>query len=411
MTGPQANLTPEAAYQQAQGTFGGIQARLAASNAILNASGADKDSAAYKAALADQIEALKLLPDASTKLLDASKNYNASGAGYQSDLAMVLEALRIAGGIGGDGSISMMEQQLIELQKIRDAVTTGDLVIALGRTGILATLLGAFNAETARKLQMEKEDAAAQTRVKITAAQKLVDDNQVIINKKPQAEVDKVVNTYMAGSKLAVASTYQGWLDTANAQIAWYENTRNTSTADANEYTQNKLNVEFYQREINKYTAEAAVYTGLAKTAQDTIDAANLATANMPGLIAQVTTLTDMLNRIIATYIIPPVVTVTPSASFAVGTSYVSNDMLANIHQGEIVMDRQSADVLRRYGIPTSGSADNKEVVAELKESNKQLTASVRVLQAGFNRLIAINEKQSESMNGIETKTKIQASA
>lgn len=36
---------------------------------------------------------------------------------------------------------------------------------------------------------------------------------------------------------------------------------------------------------------------------------------------------------------------------FAVGTSYVPRDMNANIHQGEIIMDPQSSEVLRRYGI------------------------------------------------------------
>ncbi len=59
--------------------------------------------------------------------------------------------------------------------------------------------------------------------------------------------------------------------------------------------------------------------------------------------------------------------------SFAVGSPYVPNDMLANIHQGEIIMDRSSSDVLRRYGIPASGSADNRAMVAELKELRREV--------------------------------------
>lgn len=63
---------------------------------------------------------------------------------------------------------------------------------------------------------------------------------------------------------------------------------------------------------------------------------------------------------------------------FAVGTAYVSDDMTANIHQGEIIIDRQSADVLRKYGIPQRADnySDNSELIAEvraLKASNAEL--------------------------------------
>jgi hypothetical protein len=40
--------------------------------------------------------------------------------------------------------------------------------------------------------------------------------------------------------------------------------------------------------------------------------------------------------------------------SFAVGSAYLPNDMVANVHRGEIIMDRASSDVLRKYGIPTN---------------------------------------------------------
>jgi hypothetical protein len=41
--------------------------------------------------------------------------------------------------------------------------------------------------------------------------------------------------------------------------------------------------------------------------------------------------------------------------------------MTADIHQGEIIMDRQSSDALRKYGVPVKGSADSKELIVEVK--------------------------------------------
>jgi hypothetical protein len=95
-----------------------------------------------------------------------------------------------------------------------------------------------------------------------------------------------------------------------------------------------------------------------------------------------------------------------PLPAFATGTASVPYDMTAQIHQGEIIMDRASSDVLRKYGIPTTGSADNKESLAEQKETNRQLAANVRVLQAGFNRLIEINEKQESRLATMEQKAR-----
>jgi hypothetical protein len=61
---------------------------------------------------------------------------------------------------------------------------------------------------------------------------------------------------------------------------------------------------------------------------------------------------------------------------YAQGTAFVPYDMETKIHQGEIIMDRASSDVLRKYGIPTTGRADNSDLVAELRalrEEVKQL--------------------------------------
>ena len=73
--------------------------------------------------------------------------------------------------------------------------------------------------------------------------------------------------------------------------------------------------------------------------------------------------------------------------AFAAGTPYVPNDMTANIHQGEIIMDRASSDVLRKYGVPQHGAADNRtdELIAEIKalrEENKALRADQKIQAA-----------------------------
>jgi len=98
---------------------------------------------------------------------------------------------------------------------------------------------------------------------------------------------------------------------------------------------------------------------------------------------------------------------------FAIGTPYVPYDQLANIHQGEIIIDRQSSDVLRKYGIPATGSADNKETLAELKQQNKLLAdqnsllmALLKTTQAGFTESIQVSKSQDRRLQTVEQKTR-----
>ncbi len=51
---------------------------------------------------------------------------------------------------------------------------------------------------------------------------------------------------------------------------------------------------------------------------------------------------------------------------FATGTPFVSHDQIAGIHQGEMIIDRQSSDALRKYGINV-GTSNNNALLAELK--------------------------------------------
>ena len=64
------------------------------------------------------------------------------------------------------------------------------------------------------------------------------------------------------------------------------------------------------------------------------------------------------------------------SHSYAVGSAYIPYDQVANIHQGEMIIDKQSADIMRRYGIQANGSADNSELIAEVRALRQELRAA-----------------------------------
>jgi hypothetical protein len=59
--------------------------------------------------------------------------------------------------------------------------------------------------------------------------------------------------------------------------------------------------------------------------------------------------------------------------------------MTANIHQGEIIMDRASADVARKYGFAASSPKDDSNVIV--------LTDEVRQLRR---ELIALRQQQAQ---------------
>ncbi|HEY6872910.1 MAG TPA: hypothetical protein VI298_09320 [Geobacteraceae bacterium] len=104
--------------------------------------------------------------------------------------------------------------------------------------------------------------------------------------------------------------------------------------------------------------------------------------------------------------------------SFDVGSPFIPYDMTADIHRGEKIIDAQSSAILSRYGIKvqaqqggdTSETLEElKQTVAELKESNRQLSAIVRVLSAGFQQSKKIEDELLGEVKEVRRKIRLEA--
>jgi hypothetical protein len=144
LLGQMGNLSPEAAYRQAQAAFGGVQAKLAANPADL--------------------AALGLLPGAVNDLLNASKSYNASGVGFQNDLKSALDTMAHYSETSGV-TLDAAQTQIDKLEAIRIAVTDSGVVTAQS----LSALVGIWDAAKAADLKKAQDDATAQTAARTAA--------------------------------------------------------------------------------------------------------------------------------------------------------------------------------------------------------------------------------------------------
>ena len=98
----------------------------------------------------------------------------------------------------------------------------------------------------------------------------------------------------------------------------------------------------------------------------------------------------------------------TGQQSYAVGSTYIPNDMYANIHQGEMILDRRSADVLRNYGIQVSGSADNRDN-EEQKATTEEIRTLIRLQSAANQAIIDRLDAAESHLYSIKNDTKLAA--
>lgn len=88
--------------------------------------------------------------------------------------------------------------------------------------------------------------------------------------------------------------------------------------------------------------------------------------------------------------------------SFAVGTSYVRSNMTANIHQGEMIIDRQSADVLRNYGIQQVMVADSYS--SDMAGEIQAMAAEIRSLKE---EMVELQRQAVDKLSSLETKARL----
>jgi hypothetical protein len=78
--------------------------------------------------------------------------------------------------------------------------------------------------------------------------------------------------------------------------------------------------------------------------------------------------------------------------SFDVGTSYVRGDQIAQIHDTEMIIDPQSSNVLRKYGINVnSNNLSNDDIIVELRKMSARLESIEKSTKISSN---VLNESQ-----------------
>ena len=319
---------------------------------------------------------------AQTYLSDTKAYYGASGSVYGALLEEVKTALGPLAGITGPVTAESVATQISTLQNISTAITTGDTntLAELGRQTVqgstLQTTIGQFltAASTLTTNSTSLRDAtAALPGAKDAAGLALraydTQNTNISTAVTTLAGLTDVTGTdptsVIFQQKRGI--TAQSSLDDINAAIG-YE-IMNGWTVGPDQITAKNGRIQ--------EVADAA--TGLSTARQSILDTTGLLSRLRDALPGLLQTKSDTagevtrLNGVIGNY--------------AVGSPFIPADQLANIHQGEMIIDRRSADVLRSYGVPVTGSADNRDGVEEQQRTTAEIQALVR-LQAAANQAI-----------------------
>jgi len=258
-----------------------------------------------------------------------------------------------------------------------------------GLTGILQS--------NASPLQKYEADKSAYESTKALALQ---GDKQAL------SDLTSKITTMLASSSAYNASSSQFQVDKADAVATLASLAGLGTTSPTLEAAQNQL------------STLQAIHTALGDGNKAQVEYLKGLLGNT-GIVAQY--LTGYLANLPGTGSQTAAQAVTSLPSFAVGSPGLPSDMMAQVHQNEIIMDANTSQALQRYGIQV-GVADNygTSFSAGLQATNSILEMQVRylsmieqntaagnrIMQYGFSRLIAPAEQTAADTAEIKRKTR-----
>ena len=370
LTGTNVDLSPENKYQQSLAAFTDVAAKAAQANET----------------------ALSNLPDVAKTFLDASREYFASGQGYQNDFQMVLDAVDKAIG-ATDYQIKLMEGQL---ELARDSYERlGDLD---------STMLDAGQSIDNLKVAMDNY-AAAQAKYSSAdaIARSVADALKTYLASNPVQAVEQAKTTAVTGAVDTLATQAADAAAKAAADLAAAQAKKAADEAEA----ARKAGIDIQNR------------NALAKLNQQVADAQKTFTANQK-YYASILTGNPVAAAVFLNKQLNPSAAALKQAKDAVaafkpipymtGTDFVPQDMLASVHRGEKIIDPTSSAILDRYGIQVKTNADGRSF-QELKAQTHELQALVRLQSAANQEMIKELKGMKAELAEVSRKAKIEAAA
>jgi hypothetical protein len=394
-----AGTSPEATYTQAQGTF----------NSLLGKT---------------DLASLQALPDAANSLLAASKAYNASGAAYQSDLALVLDALGGATGLSGDADMTAIQKQITLLDEIKKAIVEGNVenVNLLGASSPLVKLVGTWSAATAAQLKLEQDAAAEQDRLRTLEKQAQLKSTYSAAGATYEVAKADLIKQWVSGSGTTATFQAQAQAVYAPVQEAYNAATQGGVTGLIDPGIATATVGESDTRMVNKAVAAMTAIQGiLAQGAggnpvihRTTPETAQLDIAYPHGIIDAADT---ALWREVNNGRIPWHALALPA--FATGGHYTGGGAMMG-ELGPEFVDSSPGYVYRadetkalfamaKRGVAADNyGSDNSELISEIRELRKEVSelkghaaAGVRVAQAGFSGLLDQGEENNRNGNSL----------